>query len=792
MSQTVDALTVDAPLALAFTGPAGGPFAGVNGRVYGTGNGCAPTSACSALTFGITGGVSSGYAAPTITSQPGAWNCTLAAATYSCSSGALSNASTSTFTLAANDNGNSVVPAGTSTAVSEALTIDGAMNLAAVSTSPLPQGVTGRSYGTGGTCSPLPACAPVQYHVTGGLGTYQAPTAALGASDTFTCTVGATYSCFTNVINGGAGSPTLTSTVQDVANQSSPSGQATNSSLLITIQAPITVTPEQTSWPTAVVGRSYGMLGTPQNFDATGGISPYVSFVPVGGSFPGTFTCTPSTPSGSPGQCSSATITGIAGTPYAPEVTAKDTGSQSAPPGTGTSSNIASVAVSPALQITTTTLPNALVAYPYPNPATPTASTLAATGGVVGTYTWLGPGAVSCTVAPAGTLPSNITLSAAGELAGTPATASATDTQFTFDVCVSDAGNSMVPAGNVTSGNYTVNVLNTFAYVAEPNVPQVEVVNTTTKAAVSQIALTSGTGPSNVAISPNGARAYVTLGDTNALAVIDTITNTLSSTHSIAGCIAPQGVAATATLIYVACTGSNTVAVLNATTFAATTTITPPAGGNPIGVAIRSDNARVYVTLSGLNRILIIDNTQSPPVAIAMTALDSGNGNVPMGIALAPSGGKTYAYIAKQEGTASNPGIDVFDVTTDTPGSVVSIALSASPTLEVPEFVAATPDFGRVYVSLQGTGAVAVVTNATTPALLNRVALASGASPEGIAIPPLISPPGTGLFVYVSDFNNNNLALIDNASTPALDAGSPVALTAASAPDGIAAIPVPQ
>jgi DNA-binding beta-propeller fold protein YncE len=106
--------------------------------------------------------------------------------------------------------------------------------------------------------------------------------------------------------------------------------------------------------------------------------------------------------------------------------------------------------------------------------------------------------------------------------------ASAADTDFTFNVCVSDAGNFATPGGAVQSGSVTINELNALAYADGTGTNTVEVFSTsqasTPNAAVASIALT-GT-PAGVAITPDGKYAIVPQDAPDDVNVIDTITNT--------------------------------------------------------------------------------------------------------------------------------------------------------------------------------------------------------------------------------------------------------------------------
>lgn len=129
----------------------------------------------------------------------------------------------------------------------------------------------------------------------------------------------------------------------------------------------------------------------------------------------------------------------------------------------------------------------------------------------------------------------------------------------------------------------------TLAYVTSDYGSDVAVIDTTTNTVTATIPVGSATA--NVAVAPNGARAYVTKygGD---VAVIDTATNTVITNVTLAS--SPYGVAVTPNGAFVYVTGGNAfggeVSVIDTSTNAVTATI--PIGGNALGIAITPDVAR--------------------------------------------------------------------------------------------------------------------------------------------------------------------------------------------------------
>ncbi|MGH7193311.1 MAG: hypothetical protein ACREJM_07210, partial [Candidatus Saccharimonadales bacterium] len=289
-----------------------------------------------------------------------------------------------------------------------------------------------------------------------------------------------------------------------------------SSSRTLAIHQPLTLTSLTASpWPDAVNSRSYGLNGTTLQFNATNGIPPYVSYIGTGLS--PDFTCSILNPSA--GSCSSGGITAAPGSYNNVAVTVVDTGNASTPASTASSDpnsvSANSLNVDAALSMTPTTLPNGLVNYPYPTNFG--AATLTATGGLGGN-TWLPPGSLATLSCPSTTgsfPPGTFALSPSSNTAsisGTPSTASASAGSYAFQICVTDAGNIMTPAGDDLK-NLVIDVMAPYAVIAEKGADEIEFFDTSAKldsTVVAQpISTGLGTAPYAVAFSPSGRYAYV-------------------------------------------------------------------------------------------------------------------------------------------------------------------------------------------------------------------------------------------------------------------------------------------
>ena len=137
-----------------------------------------------------------------------------------------------------------------------------------------------------------------------------------------------------------------------------------------------------------------------------------------------------------------------------------------------------------------------------------------------------------------------------------------------------------------------------------------------------------------MAITPDGAFAYVTVASQNIVAVISTATNAVVKTIDVGPCC-PIGVAITPNGAFAYVTGSlhNTVAVISTATNEVVNTIeSPELASGPWGLAITPDGALVYVAL----------NDAPGGVAVIATATNSVVATVDLGpaapVAITPDG----------------------------------------------------------------------------------------------------------------------------------------------------------
>ena len=117
-------------------------------------------------------------------------------------------------------------------------------------------------------------------------------------------------------------------------------------------------------------------------------------------------------------------------------------------------------------------------------------------------------------------------------------------------------------------------------------------------------AVTVGTNPRGVAVSPNGSRVYVTNLDSNSVSVINTSNNTAVATVAVGA--NPRGVAVSpnGSRVYVTNAGEDSVSVINTSNNTVIDTVT--VGSGPRGVAVSPNGSRVYVAIADSNSVSVI------------------------------------------------------------------------------------------------------------------------------------------------------------------------------------------
>lgn len=279
-------------------------------------------------------------------------------------------------------------------------------------------------------------------------------------------------------------------------------------------------------------------------------------------------------------------------------------------------------------------------------------------------------------------------------------TAQTTEMPWTLYVTVSNPAGKLVPVDVTTRNPGVAITAGTIPYgvAITPDASKAYIVNNSTSVnsalpidlitGVVGAAIPSvGLAPYNVAITPDGAKAYITGFFKSVLTPIDVATNAKLLTIPTGGfpydvAITPDGSTA-----FVTNNGSDNVSVINLLTNQVGTPI--PVGDTPFGMAITPDGTKAFVANNvgdSVTPIDVVTKTAGPPIPV---------GHYPYGVAITPDG-KTV-IVGNGATTGVNPptstySLSFIDVATMTVRSTLPIS-------SAPKEIAVTPDGLQAFVS---------------------------------------------------------------------------------------------
>jgi YVTN family beta-propeller protein len=301
------------------------------------------------------------------------------------------------------------------------------------------------------------------------------------------------------------------------------------------------------------------------------------------------------------------------------------------------------------------------------------------------------------------------------------------------------------------------------AYVAHSHTHSMSVIKIPADETVSTIEIgTTSVGsatqiptyPQNVAVTPDGSRAYVTDGnasvwvvDTQTRSVVAIVPAGMSPDDVV---ISPNGRSAYITTLICgamsSCAASVEVIDTTTNTVASTIPITNALGVGLSGITITSDGARVYVGEDSGKDIFVIDTATNN----LLTTIPTANSGF-MDVSSSPDGSRVYAV-----GFALGSPFDSFFVDViDTQTNVVSATIELG-NQEEPVHIAITPDGAHAYVT--GDGGHVWVVDTVKNSLIATIPVTSGNNPLfGVAITP------DGARAYVTCGNNNTIFVLSTA-----------------------------
>lgn len=305
----------------------------------------------------------------------------------------------------------------------------------------------------------------------------------------------------------------------------------------------------------------------------------------------------------------------------------------------------------------------------------------------------------------------------------------------------------------------------------------------TAAAGTPSLARTIGVGayPAAVAVSPDGATAYVANARGDSLSVIDTATETVAATVGVGAlplgvAVSPDGAA-----VYVTAFGDDALTVVDPATDTVVRSISLSTPGdpqdNPVRVALSPDGRTGYVTLNG-GAVAVVDLaagtvTHLVPVgdyadAIAvsrdgsavylttcrpadLTTIDTATATISRVTAIGGCGG---SVAVTRDGSSvwvtSDSGLEKVDTATGTVAPALPVAHLSS--------IAFSPDGRRAYATDARANSVDVL-DTNTARLLGAVPV--GRSPGSIALGP------DGYTAYVADRADDTVSVVDTGTASA-------------------------
>lgn len=293
---------------------------------------------------------------------------------------------------------------------------------------------------------------------------------------------------------------------------------------------------------------------------------------------------------------------------------------------------------------------------------------------------------------------------------------------------LANRGNNTVTFVNVGTGTVSASITvpsgpsgiavtpnGTTAYVASSTGNSVSPINLSTKAVGTAIPV--GTAPGAVAVSPNGALVYVVDVNSAQVTAISTASNSVVATigvglHPTSVVFSPDSSHAYVTGMY-----ANNLSVINTSTNSVTSFAT---GAAPTAVAVTPDGTHLFVTCQGINSVNEYDTAGNLVKSIAGFV-------APMSIAITPNGAK--AFVANANGAS----VSVINLSTNTVEATTTVGTS-------PASVAISTDGTEAYVANGFTSSLSVLSTSSDAVVLTVAR--EGVYPSAVATVPPTGNPG--------------------------------------------------
>ena len=236
-----------------------------------------------------------------------------------------------------------------------------------------------------------------------------------------------------------------------------------------------------------------------------------------------------------------------------------------------------------------------------------------------------------------------------------------------------------------------------------------------------------------ITITPgNQGLAFIANAKANSVSVINTFTNKVIDVKQVGA--KPIGVAVRpdGTKAYVSNIDAGTVSVID---MANNTVSTINVGNNPDGIAISPDGTRVYVANTLSNNVSVINTSNNQVIASIPV------GNYPGGVAISPDGARLYV--------TNDFSTSLSVVNTQTNQEITQIPVGKNPA-----GVSVSPDGSRIYVANVTDASISVI-DAATNMVLSTMTL------DSQPLYTAVSRDGGRLYVTNNPFINSAIYVID-------------------------------
>lgn len=240
-----------------------------------------------------------------------------------------------------------------------------------------------------------------------------------------------------------------------------------------------------------------------------------------------------------------------------------------------------------------------------------------------------------------------------------------------------------------------------------------------------------GNAPQSMALSPDGTRLYVPLGNDDAIVVLNTTTMGVVTTFPLPAGTFPNGIAISPSgdSLYIAGYLVNELVKMNAYTGANQSF---PVCNNPLDVSISPEGLRVYVTCYGANKVDVVSTADGS----VMSSINVGTS--PYSATISPNGSTLYVV---NEGSNS---VTVIDTAT-------LIVLDTILVGSNPRFAAVSPDGTQLAVSNYASKTLMLINSANNQ-ILQTITPTGATYTEGVAY----SARGNSLWLAAQSSNRVN------------------------------------